>query len=289
MKCCLRCEAQYESDAWHCPSCGHEPDIIEGFPAFAPELASDSGGFDAALYDELARLETRNFWFRSRNRLIAWALKRYFGGARNFLEIGCGTGYVLSGVAAALPALKLFGSDMSSHGLGHASKRVPQAELMQMDARQIPFAGEFEVIGAFDVIEHIEDDRRVLRQIHRALALNGGVLLTVPQHPFLWSEYDVRARHVRRYRARELKEKMVEAGFEIIKMTSFVALLLPLMALSRFAQRAPKDHYNPLGEFRLHPMLNAVLEKTLDLERGLIRAGVSLPAGGSLLLVARKR
>ena len=290
MKCCPRCDARYESStAWHCTRCGHEPAIIEGFPAFAPELASASGGFNAAIYDELAQLEVRNFWFRSRNRLIAWALKRYFGGARNFLEIGCGTGYVLSGVAAALPALKLFGSEVSSSGLGYASKRVPQAQLMQMDARNIPFADEFDVIGAFDVIEHIEDDRQVLRQIHRALAADGGVLLTVPQHPFLWSEYDVRAHHVRRYRARELKDKVINAGFRIARMTSFVTLPLPLMALSRLIQRAPGRAYDPFAELRLRSSANAVLEKILGLERSLIASGISFPLGGSLLLVARKR
>jgi len=263
--------------------------VVEGFPAFAPEIASDSRGFDAATYHELAQLEARNFWFRSRNRLIAWALKRYFGAARNFLEIGCGTGYVLSGVAEALPALRLSGSEVSSSGLVHAAKRVPQAQLMQMDARNIPFVEEFDVIGAFDVVEHIEDDGQVLRQICRALATNAGVLLTVPQHPFLWSEYDVRAHHVRRYRARELKEKVMGAGFEIIRITSFVSLLLPFMMLSRLLRRVPERDYDPFAEFRLSSPANAMLEKILGLERGLIASGISFPLGGSLLLVARKR
>ena len=288
MRCCPRCEAQFASSTWRCPSCGHEPSVVDGFPAFAPETATKSG-FNASIYDELAQLEARNFWFRSRNRLIAWALKRYFGAARNFLEIGCGTGYVLSGLAAAVPALKLFGSEVSSSGLGYASKRVPQAQLMQMDARSIPFVEEFDVIGAFDVIEHIEDDGQVLRQIYRALAANSGVLLTVPQHPFLWSEYDVRARHVRRYRARELKDKVMDAGFEITRMTSFVTLLLPFMMLSRLARRTPERDYDPFAEFRLSSSANAVLEKILGLERGLIASGISFPLGGSLLLVARKR
>ena len=285
----MRCEAQYDSSTWRCLACGFEPVIIEGFPAFAPELASDASGFNAALYAALAQVETNNFWFRSRNRLIAWALKRYFRGARNFLEIGCGTGFVLTGVAAALPALELYGSEVLSSGLGYASKRVPQARLMQMDARNIPFADEFDVIGAFDVIEHIEEDHLVLRQIRRALAANGGILLTVPQHPFLWSQYDVHARHVRRYRARELRERVINAGFEIVRMTSFVTLLLPFMMLSRLVPRAPEQGYDPFAEFRLHPLLNAVLEKTLDLERAVITSGLTLPVGGSLLLVGRKR
>ena len=289
MRRCLRCGAPFSGEGWRCPSCGYAPELIDGFPAFAPELAFGGSGFDSALFAELAQLEARNFWFRARNRLIVWALRRFFGDARGLLEIGCGTGFVLSGIAAALPHLRLAGSEAAAAGLGFAASRVRGAELMQMDARRIPFEREFDVVGAFDVIEHIEDDRAVLREMHRAARPGGGILLTVPQHPFLWSEFDVRAHHVRRYRARELREKVLDAGFEIVKMASFVSLLLPLMMLSRLARRPPKIGRDPLAELRLAGWLNALLEAVLGLERGLIRAGVSFPAGGSLLLVANKK
>ncbi|MBI1966300.1 MAG: class I SAM-dependent methyltransferase, partial [Betaproteobacteria bacterium] len=213
--------------------------------AFAPEIAGGGAGFDPAHFAEFARLEAGNFWFRARNRLIVWAIAQYFGQARNFLEVGCGTGYVLSGIAAAFPGMKLAGSEAATEGLAFAVKRLPGANLMQMDARRIPFRAEFEVVGAFDVIEHIEEDAAVLRALHEAVVPGGGLLLTVPQHPFLWSEYDARARHVRRYRAQELREKVAAAGFEVIKMTSFVSLLLPLMAASRLKQRRIHEDYDP--------------------------------------------
>ncbi len=274
---------------WHCPQCGFEPEALAGFPAFAPELARAEAGYDPANFAALAELEARNFWFRARNRLIAWALGRHFPGARRFLEVGCGTGYVLSGVAAAFPALDMTGSEVASEGLGYAARRVPGARLIQMDARRIPFREEFDCAGAFDVIEHIEDDRAVLRALREALVPGGGLLLTVPQHPFLWSEYDARARHVRRYRAAELRDKMLEAGLEVVKMTSFVTLLLPFMFASRYLQRAPGADYDPLAELKIAPWLNWTLERALDAERALIRAGLPLPAGGSLLVVARRR
>lgn len=273
---------------WRCPQCGFVPQVMAGFPAFAPERARDASGYDPAHFAELAQLEAGNFWFRARNRLIVWALGRFFPGARRFLETGCGTGFVLSGITAAFPALEVTGSEVAAEGLGFAARRVPAARLIQMDARRIPFREEFDAAGAFDVIEHIEDDRAVLRALREALVPGGGLLVTVPQHPFLWSEYDVRARHVRRYRAADLRAKAVEAGLEIVKMTSFVTLLLPLMTASRLAQRAPKAQYDPLAELRVAPWLNWTLERALDLERLLIRAGVSLPVGGSLLLVARR-
>jgi len=289
VKLCLRCGAGFEGGDWRCPQCGSEPAALAGFPAFAPELARAEAGYDSTNFAALAELEARNFWFRARNRLIVWALGRYFPGARRFLEAGCGTGFVLTGITAAFPALEMTGSEVAAEGLAFAARRAPSARLIQMDARRIPFRGEFDVAGAFDVIEHIEDDRAVLRALREALVPGGGLLLTVPQHPFLWSEYDVRARHVRRYRAAELRTKLAEAGFEIVKMTSFVSLLLPLMIASRLVQRAPSAGYDPLAELRIGPWLNWLLEQALDFERLLIRAGIPLPAGGSLLVVARRR
>ena len=288
MRLCLNCGAGFSGGTWHCPQCGFTPQVMAGFPAFAPELARAATGYDPAHFADLAELESRNFWFRARNRLLVWALRRFFPGAQRFLEVGCGTGFVLSGLTAAFPALNVTGSEVAAEGLGFAARRAPGTQLIQMDARRIPFREEFDVAGAFDVIEHIEDDGAVLRAIRGALVPGGGLIVTVPQHPFLWSEYDARARHVRRYRAAELRGKVQEAGFEIVKMSSFVTLLLPLMIVSRLMQRSPGADYDPLADLRVVPWLNWALERALDFERVLIRAGVAMPAGGSLLLVARR-
>jgi len=285
---CLGCGAGFAGASWRCPRCGHEPAVSGRFPVFAPELAGGGVGFDPAHFAQFARLEPDHFWFRARNRLIVWAIRRHFGSAKSLLEVGCGTGFVLSGIATAFPAMRVTGSEAAIEGLAFAAERVPRATLMQMDARRVPFRDEFDVVGAFDVIEHIEDDRAVLGELRAATVAGGGVVLTVPQHPWLWSEYDVRQHHVRRYRARDLRAKAVAAGLEIIRMTSFVTALLPLMMLSRYAQRRPAADYDPLADLKPSRWLNGPLERLLDVERVLIRAGVRLPAGGSLLLVARR-
>lgn len=247
-----------------------------------------TNGFKPDFFTELAKFEPNNFWFCSRNRLIVWALRRYFPKAKNFFEIGCGTGFVLSGIKNAFPGMSLYGSDIYIAGLIHARERLEKVELFQMDARKIPFEDEFDVIGAFDLLEHIEEDEAALLQMHKGICCGGGIILTVPQHSFLWSRVDEYACHVRRYNARELKNKVERAGFKVVDMISFISLLLPVMVISRLKKRKPDRGYDIMAELKLDTLTNAVLKKVLDVERGLIRLGIRLPFGGSLLLVAHK-
>jgi len=109
-----------------------------------------------------------------------------------------------------------------------------------MDARKIPFEEEFDVIGLFDVIEHIEEDDLVLSQVNSALKSNGVVIITVPQHMCLWSAADEYACHIRRYSKYEIEQKITNAGFEILRSTSFVTLLLPALFLSRMQKSQSK-------------------------------------------------
>ena len=288
MKICAFCGSQHTHPQFVCNACGREPQAIGGYRAFAPELAQANEGYEPSFYAELVRLEAKNFWFRSRNRLILWALQRYFPKIASFLEMGCGTGFVLAAIEQAFPRLKVQGSEIFIQGLELADQRLERTELFQMDARQMPFAQEFDVIGSFDVLEHIEADRIVLSEMYRAVRQGGGILLTVPQHPWLWSQADTFAHHVRRYQAKQLIQKVEQAGFKVLYTTSFVSLLLPLMLISRSQQQKLKDNYDPLSELRIKGWLNSVLEKILTVELRLIRSGVSFPVGGSLLLVAKK-
>jgi trans-aconitate methyltransferase len=246
-------------------------------------------GFKAHYFKDLAELEAKNFWFRARNKLILWALHKYSPELKSFLEIGCGTGFVILAISKWFPKASLSGSEYFEEGLVYARQRVPSVEFTQMDARHIPYESELDAIGAFDVLEHIEEDEVVLQQICKALRPSGIVFITVPQHRWLWSAVDEYACHVRRYSANELHRKICEAGFEIIRSTSFVSTLLPAMYLSRLLQRNKTNmSIDDVAGLRVNQVLNKFFEWILNFELVLIQIGVSLPIGGTRLLIARK-
>lgn len=288
MKICFSCDSVFSSEDWNCTNCRKSPLHFGDHYSFAPELAKENQFFPAEGFAHLALLEARNFWFRARNNLILWALQHYFPQIKNFLEIGCGTGFVLDGVSQQFPQIKLFGSEIHSAGLQYAAERLPQAELFQMDARRIPFKEEFDVIGAFDILEHIQEDREALAQMYQAVKPGGGAIITVPQHPFLWSEIDEYSCHFRRYTREELLEKIAQAGFSTVRITSFVSFLLPLMYLARLRNKNKLDD-DLSSELKIKEPLNTILKSILNLEVFLIRKGVNFPVGGSLLVVAVKK
>jgi SAM-dependent methyltransferase len=261
--------------------------LRDGVLCFTQDPPVSGNGFKPEYFEKLARIEEGNFWFRARNRLIQWALGNYFPGARSFFEVGCGTGFVLKGVLETLPLMRLAGSEIFGDGLVFARARLPRVDLYQMDARQIPFEREFDVIGAFDVLEHIVEDDAVLRQMFRATRPGGGLLVTVPQHRFLWSASDEHAMHQRRYSRAELRGKVEQAGFDIERITSFISLLLPVMICSRMKRNSSRD-FQLWKEFEISRPLNAFFGSILTAERAMIERGASFPAGGSLLLVAKR-
>lgn len=292
MKQCLTCNEVFVSSSNVCSGCGVVNESHEGFIAYAPSFAHEGAGFKSAYFEKLAKLEEQNFWFRARNRLIIWSLKHYAPDIQSFLEIGCGTGFVISGISEAFPNVKVQGSELFTKGLTFAAARLPTTNFMQMDARNIPFYEEFDSIGAFDVIEHIEEDETVLSQIYKALKPNGLLLLTVPQHKWLWSPIDEDACHVRRYTANDLHAKLKNSGFNLVRSSSFVTTLLPVMIISRYIQKLKlkklKTTDNLNAGLELPSWLNFIFEKMLNAELFLIKNGLDFPVGGSRLVIVQK-
>lgn len=129
--------------------------------------------FPPSSFDLLADVEAGNWWFRSRNRILLWVLKKHVGRFESFLEVGCGTGFVLMAVRKTYPDTELYGSEYFEEGLIHARQRVPSANFAKLDARKMLDCERYKVIGAFDVIEHINEDDIVLSNLSRALKPGG--------------------------------------------------------------------------------------------------------------------
>lgn len=282
MKICYRCSHRFDEAGWSCPNCGAEPPLLDSFPSFGADVAQEGPGFDEAFFDNLVQVEERSFWFEARNQLILDLVRKHAPGAHTMIDVGCGTGIVLQALRAHT-TLCLTGAEPFLRGLHWARQRAPGVDLIQSDVRSLPYEEAFDVVGAFDVLEHIAEDEQALAVISRILRPSGILIATVPQHRWLWSHADVVARHFRRYTRGELRSKLVEAGFQSISMTAFVSLLLPAMVAVRYTTRRKAQ-----AELSLPTALNAVLSNVMRLERTLIHRGIRFPFGGSLIVVARK-
>jgi SAM-dependent methyltransferase len=288
MRRCISCNTTLGETSWNCSNCGYHPIQHEHWLSFVTSNEGELEGFESGFFDALKQIEDGHYWFEARNHIIISMLRRFFPTAQSFLEIGCGTGFVLQGIAKAIPSLALTGGELFANGLHYAHQRLPTIPLYQLDATALPFVESFDVIGAFDVLEHIEKDQDALVEIAKAVKPGGGLILSVPQHPWLWSSLDAFSHHFRRYQRQELSMKVERTGLNVVFTTSFVSLLLPLMIISRL--RAPKDvdKIDIFTEHRLSSILNSSLSAVLQLERGMIELGIRLPVGGSRLVVARK-
>jgi SAM-dependent methyltransferase len=258
------------------------------------EHVPEAGGYDPAFFDELARIEDRHFWFSTRNRLIlglARGISSSSSPCHLVLEVGCGTGNVLRVLETAFPNCKLIGLELWLDGLRYARRRS-SACLVQADIRHSPFGKQFDLVGMFDVLEHLPDDQETLRLVHDSLRPGGKLLLTVPAHPSLWSYFDEAAHHCRRYSADGIRRKLEDEGFEVEFLSQFMACIFPILwiyrKLSGLRRNTSSTKQLASEEFRLVPVVNRILTGLLDLETKWICRGHSLSVGTSLVVVARK-
>lgn len=267
---------------------------IDGIRCYAPAVAVDYTDYPSGGFDVTADVEARSFWCRTRNRVLTQVFERFTDRSRpiEVLEIGCGIGGVI-GALRQLGNLRLTGSEIYIQGLKYARKKMPDVDFIQLDATDIPFRDAFDVVGAFDVIEHIDQDEFVMRQVWQALRPDGLFIVTVPQYQWMWGRLDTLVHHKRRYSRRELTDKLRRAGFDVIYTTSFVTMLFPFMALSRLRDRGAAASADATTDFSdrvtLPGPINQLFDWIMRIDEGLLRLGATLPFGGSLLAVARRR
>ncbi|MEO7716505.1 MAG: class I SAM-dependent methyltransferase [Capsulimonas sp.] len=256
--------------------------------------------YDPDHFAPLFEAEDRHFWFRSRNTIISALTEQIvapLGEGYRVLEVGCGTGNVLRRLSSVCTGGSVIGMDLFIEGLAFARTRT-SAPLVQGDVYHSPFSAEFDMIGLFDVVEHIEDDGRVFNSLYGLLKPGGSLFVTVPAHMSLWSYFDTASHHCRRYEIPELTERLAQAGFEIEYVTEFMTALYPLVWLGRRMAAmirgdkkitAEDAHQMSVNELRIVPLVNDLLTWALQGDVKRIKGRHQLSRGTSILALARKK
>jgi SAM-dependent methyltransferase len=248
--------------------------------------------------DELRRmyeLEDSYWWFVGRRRILRGWLGRMTRRLENprplILDVGCGTG-------ANLDLLREFGEvlgiDSEEAAIRFCGERGLDG-LTRARAQDLPFGdGTFDLVTSFEVLEHLEDDARAAGEIARVLRPGGRLLATVPAYQWLWSEHDVALDHRRRYSRRAFVALLRGAGLEVERVSHCVTVLLPVTVLFRWGQRLRDAilHRPPAqptsGLVLLPRVVSSVFAATLAAEAALLRTGLNLPWGVTLVAQARK-
>jgi SAM-dependent methyltransferase len=251
----------------------------------------DVGGFDPGHFDSLVAAEDRHFWFRVRNHTIAAAYRqliRDLPPGYRVIDVGCGTGNVLRMLERESSGGEVVGIELFGEGVEHARRRV-RSPVMVGELREQHFEKPFDIVGMFDVLEHIDDDAGELERVRSVLTASGRLLITVPAHPDLWSDFDVASHHHRRYTETSLRAVLGRSGFTVEYLTPFMSLLYPMM---RLRHRSPtSDTVEARGvvdrAFRVIPVANSLGYAALRWEALAVARRWRLPMGTSLLAVAR--
>ncbi len=231
------------------------------------------------------RLEDRHWWFRGRRHVIRALLQRAdLPPKPRLLDAGCGTGRNLVEFGALGPTA---GVDPSAEAVAFCHERgLDNVKCADLEA--LPFsAGEFDLLLACDVLEHVHHDDVALNELLRVADARATLIITAPAYQWLWTEHDVQLHHFRRYTLRTIRTRVRAAGWSIEYSTYFNSFLLPLVAAARVVQRgSSRSGHTDLD--RTPTGVNGVLEQPMKLEALLIRHGARLPAGVSLGLICIK-
>jgi SAM-dependent methyltransferase len=235
------------------------------------------------VYDRMAELDSRHWWYRARREILAELIRRKvkLPESPRILEIGCGTGH-------NLPMLARFGRvdaveidpaarAIASARLGHAVHDAPLPDLAGVPERS------YDLVALLDVLEHVEADREALVSIAARLRPGARILLTVPAHPWMWSAHDVANHHKRRYTRKTLKAAIADAGLKLEELTYFNSVLFPVAAMARVAARLAGKEGS--GDALPPKPVNTLFEALFGLERHAI-GRLPFPPGVSLAAIA---
>ena len=220
------------------------------------------------------------WWYRARADLLHEVFGQYMGAPRRTLDVGSADAPSVGWMTGDHPRVNL---DLFPTGL------VP-GEGVCGSAMALPFADEaFDVVSAFDVVEHCEDDALAVSELARVLAPGGRMLLSVPAYQWAWSDHDVRSGHHRRYTRPALTRLVEEAGLSVARATYAFGAVFPLFLAERGARRLRRSR-GAASESRLpavSPAADRLLMRLSALDRRLLRRS-DLPVGSSVFVAAVK-
>ena len=235
------------------------------------------------IYDQMAELDERHWWYRARREVLASLVRRSADlppGAR-LLEVGCGTGHNLAMLEpfGTVDAIEVDAAAraIAERRLGRSISDAPLPELAGIPRRH------YDLIGAFDVIEHIEEDAAAVAALAACLKPGAKLVIAVPAHQWMWTAHDELNHHKRRYSKRALRELIESSPLRLESIGYFNSLLFPVAVAARFAGKLTGRGGG--GETMPPKPLNWTFERIFGAERYL--AGkLPMPPGLSLFAVA---
>jgi len=224
--------------------------------------------------------KAENSWWYYGRSLAVRALLRRSGvreKAASILDFGAGNGGMYPVLARLGTRVYAFEPDKEARSIAskHGYEKVYESADEALTQR-------YDLIGLFDVVEHIEDDVAFLRSLHKALVPGGVLAITVPAFMFLWSTHDVAHHHFRRYTRRSLLKLLRETGYEVSATSYWNMVLLFPAAAVRLTNRSGAETLTP------PPFINTILKFIVGAEAILLRL-ISFPFGISLVSIARKQ
>ena len=273
--CCPRCRSLLPGrERVSCTRCGYGLSLEEG--VWRNEALALPAGFPPERRDHLSEIEKAHFWFGPRDRLLYLLAKRLFSSRGEALELGCGSGRLLKNWDRLFDLVT--GVESYGASLDEAAAARSGAVLVQADVAALPFAaGQFDILLAFDVLEHVEADD-MLREARRVAREGAGLLLSVPAFQGLWSYADEVAGHRCRYDLRRLEEELGRQQWRLVGHTYYQFALFPLLWLSRRVLGRQGSSVERMPGPVLSRMLGAI--NSLEVQ---LSSDLPLPFGSSLI------
>jgi len=239
------------------------------------------------VYKKIVELEKNNWWFKGRRKIIISFMQKFFRNQKKIkiLDVGCGAGSVVD-------LLSPFGEVVGIDNYRPLVKYCQSQNKMVIhgDVNHLPFRNySFDLVVALELLEHVKKDVSALKEIYRVLNKKGYLFLSVPAFKFLWGSHDLAANHYRRYLKKEINEKLIKAGFCIVKITYMNFFLFPLIAIFRvFKGKFSKlDPHLDSEYFSKLSLLSSFFSSILKIEGALFPL-LNFPFGVTLICVAKK-